>query len=247
MEALATTFALTLARVATFVHVLPLLGGNYVPPTVKVGLSFLLAIFFFDVEAYALPDGAPLGWIALFMTLGREVLLGGILGFALSLFLAPARIAGEFLAQECGLTFASVLTASGEGSANPFAVFFELLASLLFFELDLHHVFLLTLQETFRFYPIGQPFHLPSWDLIEAVGAAEEGGILLVTPLMLSLFLATVVLMLMTRAAPQLNLYSVGFPLRIMVCLIGLFLLIPQMLSGMVGLFAYFVDVLQLR
>jgi len=247
MESLMTAFALTLARVATFMHVMPLLGGAYVPRMVKVGVSFILAIFFFDVESVTLADDAALGWVGLLLAMGREVLLGGILGFAMSLFLVPARIAGEFLAQECGLTFASVLTASGEGSANPLAVLFELFASLLFFELDLHHVFLLTLNETFRFYPIGQPFALPHWDLIEAAGAAEEAGILLVTPLVLSLFLATVVLMLMTRAAPQLNLYSVGFPLRIVVCLCGLFVLIPQMLSGMVGLFAYFVDVLQLR
>jgi flagellar biosynthesis protein FliR len=222
MEALVTAFALTLARVATFMHVLPMLGGNYVPRTVKIGASFALAVFFFDLEAMPLHDSAPLGWLGFALALGREMMLGGILGFALSLFLMPARIAGEFLAQECGLTFAHVMTASGEGSANPLAVILELFASLLLFSLDLHHLFLLTLQETFRFYPIGRPYALPSWDLIEAASVAQEGGILLVTPLVLCLFLATVVLMLMTRAAPQLNLYSVGFPLRILVCLCGL-------------------------
>ena len=52
-----------------------------------------------------------------------------------------------------------------------------------------------------------------------AASAAEEGGLLLAAPVALCLSLTTVVLVLMTRAAPQLNLYSVGFPLRVLVCL----------------------------
>jgi flagellar biosynthetic protein FliR len=122
-----------------------------------------------------------------------------------------------------------------------------MLASLVYFSLDLHHVFIVTLQETFRQYPIGQTFSLPSWDLIGAAGAAQEGGILLAAPLALCLFMTTIVLALMTRAAPQLNLYSVGFPLRILVSLGAMMLLLPSILTGIIGMFSYFVDFLQLR
>jgi flagellar biosynthetic protein FliR len=84
------------------------------------------------------------------------------------------------------------------------------------------------------------------WYLVSAASAAEEGGILLVAPVCLCLFLTTAVLALMTRAAPQLNLYSVGFPLRVLVCLGAAVVLLPNILTGMIGMFSYFLGLLQL-
>lgn len=247
IESLVAAFALTLARVGTFIHVLPMLGGPNVPRTVKIGLSVALAVLFFDFETALVADEPSPTWIRFGLSLGREMLLGGVFGFALGLLLVPARVAGELIAQETGLTFANVVTATGDGSSNPFSVLLELIASMVFFTLDLHHIFLITLQETFRHFPIGQNYLLPTWDLIGATGAAQEGGIILAAPLALCLFLTTVVLGLMTRAAPQLNMYSIGFPLRVLICLGGTLLLLPSIVAGLVGLFGHFIELLQLR
>ena len=119
-------------------------------------------------------------WVGFGLAVGREMILGGVLGFAMGLFLLPAHVAAEFITQEGGLSFANVLTASGDGSTNALTVVFEMLASVVFLGLDLHHGFLLLLQETFRVMPIGQGFPLPNWDPVMAVSAAEEGGLLLV-------------------------------------------------------------------
>ncbi len=253
IDALVMIWALTLARVGTFVYFLPLLGGPTVPRTVKIGLSMALAVLFYGdaaaamVEAGGMTHAGSVSWLVFVLALGRELLLGGILGFALNLFLVPARIAGEFLAQESGMTFASVLTATGNGSASPFATLFEMLASVTFFTLDLHHVFLVVLQETFRHYPIGTAFGLPSWNLVTAVSAAEEGGILLAAPMAMCLILTTVVLMLLSRAAPQLNLFSFGFPLRVIVSLAAVLLLLPELMGGIVGQFAWMIELLGMK
>jgi len=253
IDAMVVTWALTLTRVATFIYFLPLLGGPNVPRLVKIGLSMALTALFYGDAAAAMANaggmthGVSISWLVFFVALARELLLGDILGFALNLFLVPARVAGEFVAQESGLTFANVVTASGNGSATPFATLFEMLASVMFFSLDLHHVFLQVLQETFRSYPIGTAFGLPNWDLVAAFSAAEEGGLLLAAPMALCLILTTVVLMLMSRAAPQLNLFSVGFPLRVIVSLAALLLLMPQMLTAVVGQFTRMIELLGLQ
>jgi len=253
IDELVAAFTLTLARVGTFIQVLPLLGGPNMPRTVKIGLAMALAVLFFNETSRTLAQAggtAALGltsWLGLGLALGREIILGGVLGFALGLFLVPAHVAAEFVAQEAGMSFANVLTASNNGSANALTVVFELLASVAFLALDLHHVFLLVLQETFQHIPIGQGFQMPDWDLVSAFSAAEEGGVLLVAPVGLCLFLTTVVLALMTRAAPQLNLYSVGFPLRVLVCLGAVVVLLPPMLTDMIGMFSYFLELLRLR
>lgn len=246
IEPIVTAFALTLARVGTFIYILPLLGGSSVPRTVKIGFSLALSVLIFSNASSTHVVAGSASWLGFGLALGREMLLGGLLGFAMSLFLLPAHVAAEFITQEAGLSFASVVTGTGNGSSGALTVFFELLASLVFFELDLHHVFLLVLQETFQHAPIDRGFPLPNWDLVTAVAAAEEGGLLLAAPVALCLFLTTLVLALMTRAAPQLNLYSVGFPVRVAVCLIALLLLLPQLLSGLVGFFGYIMEMFQL-
>jgi flagellar biosynthesis protein FliR len=246
IEPLVTAFALTLARVGTFVYVLPLLGGSNVPRTVKIGFSLALTILIYTNGSSTHVVLGSTSWFGFGVALGREMILGGLLGFAMSLFLLPAHVAAEFITQEAGLSFASIVTATGDGSATALATFFELLASIVFFELDLHHVFLLVLQETFQHMPIDRGFAMPNWDLVSAVSAAQEGGLLLAAPVALCLFVTTLVLALMTRAAPQLNLYSIGFPVRVLVCLVALILLLPQLLSGIVGFFGYIMAMLQL-
>jgi flagellar biosynthetic protein FliR len=246
IEPIAAAFALTMARVATFIYVLPLVGGTNVPRLVKIGLALALSIFFFiDPGNTHVVTGAS-SWFKFGLVMAREMILGGILGFSLSLFLVPAHIAAEFIMQESGLSFGNVVTATGDGSASPLTTFFELLASLVFFALDLHHVFLLVLQETLTRMPIGRSFELPNWDLVTAAANAEEGGMLLAAPVALCLFLTTLVLALLTRAAPQLNIYSVGFPVRVIVSLVAMVLLLPQLISGIIGLFGNTMALLQL-
>jgi flagellar biosynthetic protein FliR len=252
IELAVMTWALTLARVGTFIYFLPLLGGPAVPRTVKIGLSTALAVLFYNDALAGLANSATMlggeaSWFVFAFCVGREMLLGSILGFALNLLLVPARVAGEFIAQESGLTFASVLTASGQGSASPFATLLELIASAIFFTLDLHHVLLRLLQETFTLYPIGSAFEMPNWDLVRIASVAQEGGMLLAAPTALCLTLTTIVLALLSRAAPQLSLYTVGFPLRVIVGIAALLLFLPQMLNGIVAQYALLMEFLGLR
>lgn len=253
IELFVASIVLTIARVGTFVHFAPLLGGPNTPRTVKLGLTFAVSVILFESNAstilvdVAATTTGSVPWLRYVLAVGREALLGGLLGAAFGLFLTPARIAGEFIAQESGLTFASVMTTTGDSSSNPLAVFFELIASLIFFLLDLHHVFLLVLRETVTLYPLGRTFSLPNIDYVTAVSAAAEGGIALAAPVAVCLFITTVVLALMTRAAPQMNIYSVGFPLRVLVSLAAMTFLMPQFVSGVVSLFSLFLQLLRLR
>jgi flagellar biosynthesis protein FliR len=252
IEEMVTIFVLILARVGTFIMVVPVLGGSNVPRTVKMGMTLALAMLFAVDGNGAMPVleaqtlASLTGWFGLSLGLAREMILGGVLGFAMSLFLLPAHVAAEFITQEAGLSIANTLTATGDNGST-LSSLFEIFATLIFFSLDLHHVFLLVLQETFQMSPIGQALHLPNWDLVQATGSAEEGGLLLAGPMALCLFLTTVVIIVMGRVSPQLNMYSFGLPLRVCVCLVALLLLLPQILLSMVGQFTNFLCLMQLQ
>jgi flagellar biosynthetic protein FliR len=243
IEAIAIYFSLVLARVGLFVAVLPVLGGQQTPRLVKVGLAVALAVLWSIAFADGIGSDAILAqahavsWLRWGLALAREAVLGAMFGFMFSLFLVPARIAGEFIAQEVGLSFANEVGASTDTTSGPLTVLFDLLSTLLFLGLDLHHLFLRVLDSTFTHFPIGQGLPLPVEDVVGQAAAAEEWGVALAGPVVLCLFLATVVLALLNRAAPQINLYTVGFPLRLLVGVGALLLLLPQLLTTLLTVF----------
>jgi flagellar biosynthetic protein FliR len=242
-ELIAIYVTLVLVRVGLFITVLPLLGGQQTPRMVKVGLAVALTVlwtitFLEQAGSDAMVQHAQhMSWLRWVVALGREAILGALFGFTFSLFLVPARIAGEFIAQEIGLAFANEIAASSGATNGPLTVIFDLLATLMYLGLDLHHLFLSVLYSTFRLFPVGQSFALPTTDVVGQTASAQEWGVGLGGPVLLCLFLATVVLALLNRAAPQINLYTVGFPLRMIVGLAALLLFLPQLLASLVAVF----------
>jgi flagellar biosynthesis protein FliR len=117
---------------------------------------------------------------------------------------------------------------------------FETLGCVLFLSLDGPHVFLAALHSTFVRWPVGGlPVALPIPNLVAGASATQELGVLLAAPLVLCLFLTTVVLAFVARAAPQMNLHSVGFALRLGAGLLAAVLLLPDMIGVMVGILGH--------
>jgi flagellar biosynthetic protein FliR len=243
MEMLVLAVSLLLARVGAFVTVLPAFGGPGLPRMVKVGLTFALTFFWSGSwEALLghdlLGKPLPISWVYFFILLGREIILGGALGFALGLFLVPARIAGDYIGQEMGLTLGNISDPSFQASGTAMGQIFEMLGALIFLGLDGHHIFLVVLQGTFARWPLGaSAWTLPVAHMIDGAAAAHEWGLLLAAPVGLCLLVTSITLALMARAAPQMNLIAVGFGLRVVVGLVTAILFLPSLGASMVSIF----------
>ena len=136
IEPMITAFALTLARVGTFIQILPMLGGPNVPRTVKVGLSLAISILLFTNEAGTHAVGISASWVGFGVALGREMLAGWATRLrGRACFCCPPMSRRNSSRRKPGLSMASILTATADGNANSLTVFFELLASLVFFAL----------------------------------------------------------------------------------------------------------------
>lgn len=244
IEPVIVFLTLILARVGAFVAMLNILGAGSMPRMVKVGLTGALTLFWATTLwgqmagcLWLCSDSAG-AWLGYTLAVGKEVMLGAVVGFTFELFLLPARVAGEFLAQEMGLTFGNLASATGGSSVSPLTVVFELVASAVFLSLDGHHAFFGMMHGMFEQYPVAGV--LPSLSIegvLTNTTEAQEWGLMLAAPVALCLFLTTVVLNLLGRATPQLNLYTVGFPLRMGVGLVALFLLLPQVLASLLRVF----------
>jgi flagellar biosynthetic protein FliR len=222
---------LVLARVAAFVGVMPIFATR-TPLLVRTGLVIALTAFYLGSVT---PDWNPVMAgaaevhpIRYAVALVREALIGTAMGFAFGLFLLPARVAGEFVTLQVGLNVAPQVGPSGSEAAGPLTNIFETVAALVFLVADAHHVVLAALHSSFSVLPLGGTNVPQAGPMVNGLTAAYEMGLLLAGPLALCLFLLSVTLAVMARAAPQLNIYSVGFTLQVMVVLLGGLFLLPE-------------------
>lgn len=227
-------FTLILVRVATCIAVLPLLGRRHVPATVKIGISVSLAMLWFvrfGVAATTLPS-TTMPWFGFALVVGREMLFGASLGFAFSLFLVPVQIAGSYIAQEMGLTLATMTDPNTGATSSVPSQMFEALGVMLFFCLNIHHVLFSALHASFIRFPVGSSDMPNSAALMpNAVAEAHHMGLLIAAPMGVCLFITMIGLALMMKASPQFNLFSVGLTLRLLVALVAFVVFLPEMLA----------------
>jgi flagellar biosynthesis protein FliR len=235
LAALAIYFGLIFARVGAIVAVMPLFAGR-TPMMARVSLALALSIFYFaqvnpEWDATIARKAASLDGVTYATLLIRELLLGAALGFAFNLFLLPARIAGEFISSQIGLAVSPQVGLGGEQPTGPYALIFEAGAAILFLEMNGHHVVIAALHASFDKFPLGgSAFPKPAAEMLRGISTAQELGLLLAGPLALCMFMLSITLAIMTKAAPQLNIYSVGFTLQVFVALGGTLFLLPDLL-----------------
>ncbi len=241
VETVAIYFGLILARVGTFVAVMPLFADR-APRTVRAGLALALAVFYFSAVAprwdAGMASAVNTNAVSFALALGREALIGAAMGFAFSLFLLPAQIAGTFISQQIGLSFGTPLGGpTGQVGSGPFGVAFEIMASLVFLQLDGHHVLLAALHASFAKFPLGgMLIPQPTGQMVAGLARAQELGVLLGSPVAFCLFLLTMMLAFMARVAPQLNIITIGFTLQSVVALLGIAFLLPDIVRLMTSI-----------
>lgn len=223
---------LVISRIGAFVGVMPLFGAR-TPRTVRVGLAVALAAFYLGTVAPGwdpalAKQATEINAVVYALAVARETLIGAAMGLAFGLFLLPAHVAGEFITHQIGLNVAPVGSAASGESAGVLTNIFEIVGGLIFLIADGHHVVLGVLHASFFSLPLGGAMIPQVGPMVGGLATAYEMGLLLAGPLTLCLLLLSVTLAIMARTAPQLNVYSVGFTLQIMVVLFGGLFLLPE-------------------
>ncbi len=224
-------FALVLARTSALVLTAPLLGQGTGFTGYRVGLIAFLSLLLFTVSGG--PVEAPPFELAL-MGL-REVMIGIFLGFLMQLVLLAVRVAGELVGQEMGFLVARQVDPTSGVSSTLITNLYENLFLLVLLALDGHHWLLRSLERSFAFAPVGR-LQLGERMASTALSMFSEmfrAGLVFAAPVMVFLLLVSLVIGLLSRAVPGLNVLEVGFTLRVIVALVALFLFAPLMEPAM--------------
>ncbi|MBI4754686.1 MAG: flagellar biosynthetic protein FliR [Betaproteobacteria bacterium] len=210
-------FFFPLARILALLAAAPAWSSTGVPVAVKVGLGVAITVALLPVLPPQ-PAIAPASGIGL-AVLVQQILIGTALGFAMRLVFAAVDMAGELIGLEMGLSFASFYDRDSGGQTAVLGEFIGITATLVFLSLNGHLALLAVLSESFHVLPISTtPLAGATWSALARAGATVfSAGLLLALPIIAALLMTNIALGVLTRAAPQLNLFNVGFPVTLTV------------------------------
>lgn len=236
LNAWLAAFAWPLARVLALFASAPIIGNPSLPVQIKIGLAFLITILVAPLLPPP-PDIDPASATGL-LILAQQMLIGLALGFAMQIVFHATEMAGEFIGLQMGLGFATLYDASIPGFIPVLGQFMGVIASLIFLAIDGHLLLLTGLIESFDALPIAAQSAAPGLrSLVEWAGVVFSYALKLSLPLMAALLITNLALGVLTRAAPQLNIFAVGFPLTILMGFLVLALSFPYFRPAIEQLF----------
>ncbi|MBA1272807.1 flagellar biosynthetic protein FliR [Stutzerimonas azotifigens] len=235
-------FLLPLFRIAALLMTMPIIGTQLVPGRVRLYLALAITV----VLVPALPPMPVVDALTprALLLIAEQILIGAMLGFALQLFFQVFIVAGQLLAMQMGLGFASMVDPANGVSVAVIGQFFNMLVVLLFLAMNGHLVVLEIITESFVTLPVGGGLSSNHfWELAGKLGWVLGAGLLLVLPAITALLVVNLAFGLMTRAAPQLNIFSIGFPLTLV---LGLFIVWAGMVDFLAQYQQFATEALQL-
>lgn len=224
-----------LVRPALLVSTVPLFGGTFAPPQVKIGLSLLLSVALLPSTVVP-PVGEP---IAIAVVVAREMAIGLALALAIRVLIAGAEFAGHLCGFQLGLSYSAIVDPQSGVRNNVIATLYSSIAVVTLFTINAHHAFLRALHASYARLPIGGGEigrSLPT-TVVQLLGLLFALGARLAAPLIVVMLVTELAMALIARSAPALNLYVAGPTIRLMVGLAVLGLVAPQA-SGVVAVTA---------
>lgn len=202
-------------RIAALVTAMPVFSSSFIPMRVRLILAVTLTIIIAPIIP-EVPQIEALSLDGLFIIL-QQILIGVLMGFIFHLVFSAFIIGGQIIAMQMGLGFATMVDPVNGSQAPVLSMFFLILVTLFFILLDGHLALIGVLSKSFYSLPISAEgitrenfWQLASW------GADMFSGSLMVSlPAVTALLLVNMSLGVMGRAAPQLNIFAVGFSITI--------------------------------
>ncbi|MEO2218833.1 flagellar biosynthetic protein FliR [Chromobacterium vaccinii] len=222
-------FAWPFARIVGLFLTEPIFAYRGVPRSFKVGFALILTV----ILAPLLPPlpAVPLVSAEGIAILVQQLLIGLSMGFVMRIVISAVELTGFIIGAQTGLGFAMFYDPVHAAQVPVLSQMLSLLTFFLFLAFDGHHVVLSALVHSFQVLPIGMA--MPAQGIKALVlwgGHLVEWGVWLAMPIIGALLITNLAIGVMTRAAPQFNIFSFGFPLTIMIGFGTLYMTLPMMI-----------------
>ena len=217
-------------RISAMLMAIPVIGTRMVSVRVRVVLAVLISFVVVPLIP-EVPAVDPLSLAGLTISL-HQVLIGLAMGFVLQMVLATLTIAGEVISMTMGLGFASMVDPANGVNVPMLSQFFLIMGTLMFLALGGHLMIIQLVVNSFQTLPVSVD-GIPRenfWIIIKFGSEMFIGAAWVALPAVISILTITLAMGVVTRAAPQLNIFSIGFPVTMLVGFIILMLVMPSIL-----------------
>lgn len=209
-------YFLPLVRIAAFFMAAPIFGTQIVSTRIRLALSIALTL----IVAPLLPNTIPFSGVSLSMMIIilQQVLIGVALAFIFQVVFQVFVLGGQYIAMKLGLGFASMNDPSSGVSVTVVSQFYLLTTTLLFLSFNGHLAIIQILIDSFLHIPIGTSgFSTVSVHKIIDLGGWMFGSALTISlPILTALLVVNIAFGVMSRSAPQMNIFAVGFPITLL-------------------------------
>ncbi len=232
-----TAFLWPLTRILGLIATAPLYSNVSIPRRVKVGLGILLAMIV--APSVQMPTGLEPISLAGMMILTQQLLIGIAMGFSMRVIFSAVELGGEVASMTMGLGFATFFNPQSQGRSNAVSQLLSLLTLMVYLAANVHLALLSTLVDSFSTMPVAVgPMQGNIADqVVHWAGRVFSAGLQLSLPIVAALLVTNMALGILTRAAPQLNLFGIGFPITLTVGFAMIGLTLPYLATPLGNLF----------
>ncbi|BBB28680.1 flagellar biosynthetic protein FliR [Neptunomonas japonica] len=238
LEQWTSTFLFPFFRIASFLMAMPMIGTQLVPMRIRLGLALAMTAVLLPVlPVPPVADGLS---FQTYILIAQQILIGAILGFTLHIMFQIFAVGGQLIANQMGLGFASMTDPVNGVSVVVLGQFYLMLTMLMFLAMNGHLVMINVVTQSFDILPVAVVDFsaIKFMDVALAGTWMFSGALLMSLPAVTSLLVINLSFGIMTKAAPQLNIFAIGFPFTMVMGL----LITWVSLSGFLGQFELIAD-----
>jgi flagellar biosynthetic protein FliR len=209
-------FVLILARVAALLVQMPFFGDKTINRSTRMVLVISVTVIIASVLSFD-PRYVPQSSLMMLLAIGREAAIGWMLGTCVRIIFAGVEAAGELMGSQMGLSVATMLNPALGSQEVITANLLRMLVVLLFLIINGHHLLLAGLVKSFDALPLGlAPLNLSagSWHIVQMGHYIMDIAVSLSGPILVVIFILDFSLGLISRVAPQVNVFNLGFQLK---------------------------------
>lgn len=232
LELWVASFVWPFIRILAMLATAPVFNNRSIPRRVRVALAAAITILVVPV----IPAPPTLQSPGVMGILLQQILIGVSMGFSMQLVFSAFDMAGDILGLQMGLAFSQFVDPARGGQTPLIGSFLSMLASLVFLALDGHLLVIAAVVKSFEMIPISSVVDVVNYQNIAASGSIMFMLALQISlPVLTAVLIANLVMGILARAAPQLNVMSIGFSITIAAGLWVLWLTLPFFVNGFEG------------
>ncbi|MFW6138054.1 MAG: flagellar biosynthetic protein FliR [Spirochaetota bacterium] len=228
-------FLLVLVRMLSMFVVAPFFSSGTVPLRVRAAMAAFITVCIFPMVANYF-GSVPENMFSYAMLIGSEAIIGLLIGFMVSIIFAAFQLAARFFSFQMALGIAEVVDPFSEVGITIVGQLWTLMGLMVFIAIDGPHMLVMAVFDSYKkvqLFNIVQHGQTMFTALVSSFGAMFLVAMKLAFPILITLFLLSVTLGLLAKAAPQMNIFMVGFPIQISVGFIIMIAVIGAIAFGM--------------